>query len=62
MLNLTYHRKVFNHYQTPYGLIELYTELMTLEHERNIKLIYMLYDGIQKISEVYILVNYEFME
>lgn len=62
MLNLTYHRKVFNHYQTPYGLIELYTELMTLEHERNIKLIYMLYDGIQKISEVYVLVNYEFME
>lgn len=62
MLNLSYHRRVFNYYQTPYGLIELYTELVTLEHERNIKLIYMLYDGKQKISEVYVLINYEFME
>lgn len=62
MLNLSYHRRVFNYYQTPYGLIELYTELVTLEHERNIKLIYMFYDGKQKISEVYVLINYEFME
>lgn len=62
MLNLSYHRKVFNQYQTPYGFVELYTELFTLEHERNIKLIYMLYDGKQKISEVYVLVNYDFME
>lgn len=62
ILNLTYHRKVFNHYQTPYGLIELYTELVILQHEQNIKLKYILNDGIEQISEVYVLVNYEFME
>lgn len=62
ILNLTYHRKVFNYYQTSYGLIEIYTELVMLEHNKNVKLKYILYDGTHQISEVYILINYEFME
>ena len=29
LLNLSYHRKIGNHYHTDYGMIELFTELIT---------------------------------
>lgn len=61
-LCLTPHKKIYNQYLTEYGMIDLYTELIILEHERHIKLKYVLYDESQKISDVYILVNYEVME
>lgn len=62
MLNLSYHRKIMNHYYTEYGMIELQTELLTLEYDKQIKLKYILYDNGHKISDVYVLVNYQMME
>ncbi len=59
MLNLSYHRRVFNHYQTPYGMIDLYSELVLLEKGHHIKMKYILSDQKEKISEVYMMVNYE---
>ena len=51
-----------NHYYTEYGMIELQTELLTLEYDKQIKLKYILYDNGHKISDVYVLVNYQMME
>lgn len=62
MLNLSYHRRVFNFYQTPYGMIELYGELVILENDRNIRLKYILSDRKEKISEVYMMINYEVVQ
>ncbi len=62
ILNLSYHRKIMNHYYTEYGMIELQTELLTLEYDKQIKLKYILYDNGHKISDVYVLVNYQMME
>lgn len=59
MLSLSYHRRLFNHYSTPYGMIELYGELVSLERGRNLKMKYILSDESEIISEVYVLVSYE---
>ena len=40
LLNLSYHRKIGNHYHTDYGMIELFTELITMEHDRYLKVKY----------------------
>lgn len=62
MLNLSYHRKIMSHYYTEYGMIELQTELLTLEYNNPIKLKYRLYDNGHKISDVYVLVHYQEVE
>ena len=41
LLNLSYHRKIGNHYHTDYGMIELFTELITMEHDRYLKVKYI---------------------
>ena len=62
ILNLSYHRKIANQYYTEYGMIELFCELVSLENDRNVKLKYILSDGYQQLSEVYVMMNYEFRE
>ena len=62
LLNLSYHRKIGNHYHTDYGMIELFTELITMEHDRYLKVKYILSDGHQQLSEVYVMMKYDFME
>ncbi len=59
LLSLSYHRRLFNHYATPYGMIELYGELVSLHHDRNIQMKYVLSDESEIISEVYLLIRYE---
>jgi len=49
LLNLSYHRKIGNHYHTDYGMIELFTELITMEHDRYLKVKYILSDGYQQL-------------
>ena len=60
LLNLSYHRKIGNHYHTEYGMIELFTELITMEHDRYLKVKYILSDGHQQLSEVYLMMKYDF--
>ena len=60
LLNLSYHRKIGNHYHTDYGMIELFTELITMEHDRYLKVKYILSDGYQQLSEVYVMMKYDF--
>lgn len=60
LLNLSYHRKIGNHYHTDYGMIELFTELITMEHDRYLKVKYILSDGHQQLSEVYLMMKYDF--
>ena len=60
LLNLSYHRKIGNHYHTDYGMIELFTELITMEHDRYLKVKYILSDEHQQLSEVYVMMKYDF--
>ena len=60
LLNLSHHRKIGNHYHTEYGMIELFTELITMEHDRYLKVKYILSDGHQQLSEVYLMMKYDF--
>ena len=60
LLNLSYHRKIGNHYHTDYGMIELFTELITMEHDRYLKVKYILSDEHQHLSEVYVMMKYDF--
>ena len=67
LLNLSYHRKIGNHRNEgnmdnirEYGMIELFTELITMEHDRYLKVKYILSDGHQQLSEVYLMMKYDF--
>ena len=60
LLNLSHHRKIGNHYHTEYGMIELFTELITMEHDRYLKVKYILSDEHQLLSEVYVMMKYDF--
>ena len=60
LLNLSYHRKIGNHYHTDYGMIELFTELITMEYDRYLKVKYILSDEHQQLSEVYVMMKYDF--
>lgn len=61
-LLLKYQEKINNLYQTPYGEMEIITELITFHDFGNIKLKYRLYDNQEIISEVYLLVDYQLLE
>lgn len=41
-------------------MIELFTELITMEHDRYLKVKYILSDGYQQLSEVYVMMKYDF--
>lgn len=41
-------------------MIELFTELITMEHDRYLKVKYILSDGHQQLSEVYLMMKYDF--
>ena len=53
-------QKIEIHYHTDYGMIELFTELITMEHDRYLKVKYILSDGYQQLSEVYVMMKYDF--
>ena len=60
LLNISDICKIGNHYHTEYGMIELFTELITMEHDRYLKVKYILSDGHQQLSEVYLMMKYDF--
>lgn len=61
-LQLQLHKRVKSDYHTPYGNIVMETYLETLEATDNIKLKYTLYDGLEKLNEVYLLVQTKTLE
>lgn len=62
VLHLHKNRVILNHYQTEYGILKLQTRLINYEYDNTIKIKYALYDGMNLISEVYILLNYQILE
>lgn len=62
ILRLVRNREILNKYQTPYGVIDLKTRLISYDSGNNIKIKYLLYDGNNLISEVYIMLNYLILE
>ena len=53
VLHLHKNRVILNHYQT---------RLINYEYDNTIKIKYALYDGMNLISEVYIVLNYQILE
>ena len=53
-------KEKFTFYNNDYGMIELFTELITLEHDRYLKVKYILSDEHQQLSEVYVMMKYNF--
>lgn len=62
VLHLHKNRVILNHYQTEYGILKLQTRLINYENDNTIKIKYALYDDMNLISEVYILLNYQILE
>ena len=62
VLHLHKNRVILNHYQTEYGILKLQTRLINYEYDNTIKIKYALYDGMNLISEVYIVLNYQILE
>lgn len=62
VLHLHKNRVILNHYQTEYGVLKLQTRLINYENDNTIKIKYALYDEMNLISEVYILLNYQILE
>ena len=62
VLHLHKNRVILNHYQTEYGILKLQTRLIYYEYDNTIKIKYALYDGMNLISEVYIVLNYQILE
>lgn len=62
VLHLHKNRVILNHYQTEYGILKLQTRLISYENDNTIKIKYALYDDMNLISEVYILLNYQILE
>ena len=62
VLRLVNDRDLLNKYQTEYGVIDLKTRLISYEFGDNVKIKYELYDGINLISQVYIMLNYLILE
>lgn len=62
ILRLVEGRDILNEYQTEYGVIDLRTRLISYEFGDNVKIKYALYDGLNLISQVYIMLNYIILE
>lgn len=58
-LNFQLNRKILNHYQTPYGMIEMVSLLDVLQIKENcLKIKYRLFDKEECITKVYIQMNW----
>lgn len=62
ILRLKQGSEILNHYQVPYGTLELKARLISYETGDSIKIKYELYDGINLLSRVYILIKYQILE
>ena len=55
-------RDILNQYQTDYGLVSLKTRLIHYEIGNTVKIKYELYDGLNLISQVYMMLSYVILE
>lgn len=62
VLRLVKNRDILNNYQTEYGVIDLRTRLISYENGNSVKVKYELYDGLNLLSQVYVIVNYIILE
>lgn len=62
VLDLVLNKDVLNKYQTDYGMISLKTRLIHYEVGNTVKIKYELYDGINLISCVYMMISYSILE
>lgn len=61
-LKLVKDRKIGNEYQSAYGTVALQTKLVTLSQEDTIKIKYQLFDQVELLSEVYLLITIKALE
>lgn len=62
ILRLVSGRDILNQYQTDYGVISLKTRLINYEIGNTVKIKYELYDGLNLISQVYMMLSYVILE
>ncbi len=62
MLRLVLGKDILNQYQTDYGIISLKTRLIHYETGNTVKIKYELYDDLNLISKVYMMLSYVVLE
>ena len=62
ILHLVLNEDVLNDYQTDYGVISLKTRLIHYEAGNTIKIKYELYEGLNLVSQVYMMISYSVLE
>lgn len=61
-LKLIKDKKIRNEYQSAYGTMELQTKLVTFEQGETIKIKYQLFDQMELLNEVYLLITVKKLE
>ena len=62
ILHLVLNKDILNDYQTDYGVISLKTRLIHYEAGNTIKIKYELYEGLNLVSQVYMMISYSVLE